>query len=192
LDYFRIFDVPDHMWVSMASMNFDKNAAKWLQVYKAQFGLGTWESFIKAVEEQFGYCDYREALSQLLELKQSGTMEDFVTEFESLQYQVCMHHHGYDEEFFVSQFLKGLKDEIKSAVQIQVPDKMTKAITLAKIQQKIVDRSKSKFQKSGSYVKGGSTSVKHDTRATPALSPLWKERQECDYRKSTWSLFLLW
>ena len=118
LDYFRIFDVPDHMWVAMASMNFDKNAAKWLQVYKARYGLGTWESFISAVETQFRYCDYRDALSQLLELKQTGTVEDFVTEFESLQYQICMHNHGYDEEFFVSQFLKGLKHDISAAVQI--------------------------------------------------------------------------
>ena len=50
LDYFRIFDISEHMCVAMASMNFDKNAAKRLQVYKAQFGLGTWDSFIKAVE----------------------------------------------------------------------------------------------------------------------------------------------
>ena len=140
LDYFRIFNIPEHMWVSMATMNFDKNAAKWLHVYKARFGLGTWDSFIQAVEDQFGFCDYRDALGQLLELKQTGTMEEFVTEFESLQYQVCMHNHGYDEEFFVSQFLKGLKHDISATVQIQVPDKMTKAVMLAKIQQKIVDR----------------------------------------------------
>ena len=145
LDYFRIFDIPEHVWVAMASMNFDKNAAKWLQVYKARYGLGTWESFISAVETQFGYCDYRDALSQLLELKQTGTVEEFITEFESLQYQICMHNHGYDEEFFVSQFLKGLKHDISAAVQIRVPDKMTKAIMLAKIQQKILDRSKTKF-----------------------------------------------
>jgi len=57
-----------------------------------------------------------------------------------------MHNHGYDEEFFVSQFLKGLKHDISSAVQIQVPDKMTKAVMLAKIQQKILDRSKTKSE----------------------------------------------
>lgn len=182
LDYFRIFDVPDHMWVAMASMNFDKNAAKWLQVYKAQFGLGTWDSFSKAVEDQFGYCDYREALTQLLELKQTGTMEEFVTEFESLQYQISMHNHGYDEEFFVSQFLKGLKHDISSAVQIQVPDKMTKAVMLAKIQQKILDRSKTKSQKP--YTKGPSSSYRAETRQATPSSSLWKERQERDFRKA--------
>ena len=172
------------MWVSMASMNFDKNAAKWLQVYKAQFGLGTWDSFIRAVEEQFGYSDYREALSQLLELKQTGTVEDFVTEFESLQYQVCMHNHGYDEEFFVSQFLKGLKNDIRAAVQIQVPDKMTKAVMLAKIQQKILDRSRTKSQKYTPYNRNSSTNTKQDSKAPTVTSNLWKERQERDYRKA--------
>ena len=114
-------------------------------MYKAQFGLGNWDSFIRAVENQFGYSDYRDALTQLSELKQTSTMEEFATEFESLQYQICMHNHGYDEEFFVTQFLKGLKNDIRSAVQIQVPDKMTKAVMLAKIQQKILDRNKTKF-----------------------------------------------
>ena len=95
-----------------------------------------------------------------------------------------MHNHGYDEEFFVSQFLKGLKNDIRAVVQIQVPDKMTKAVMLAKIQQKILDRSRTKSQKYTPYNRNSSTNTKQDSKAPTVTSNLWKERQERDYRKA--------
>ena len=103
-------------------------------MYKLQHGLGSWVEFIQAVEEQFGSVDYRSELDDLLLLKQRGTVEEYAAEFESLQFQICMHNSGYEEVFFVAQFIKGLKPEIQPAVQLQLPNKVTKAILLAKIQ----------------------------------------------------------
>ena len=50
------------MWTIAASMHMDGPAAKWLQVYKLRYGLGSWEDFIAAVEEQFGSYDYHDSL----------------------------------------------------------------------------------------------------------------------------------
>lgn len=36
----------------IAFMHMDGNSARWLQVYKLKYGLGSWEQFIKAVEEK--------------------------------------------------------------------------------------------------------------------------------------------
>lgn len=141
------------MWVTTASLHFDDNAAHWLQMYKLKYGLGSWPEFIHAVEEQFGSDDYRSALDELLVLKQRGTVEEYASAFESLQFQICMHNSGYGELFFVAQFIKGLKEEIQSAVQMQLPDKVTKAVLLAKIQQKILDKGKFKVLRSTSQYK---------------------------------------
>lgn len=54
MDYFTVFNLPAQSWVPTATMHFDDNAAKWLQVYKAQHPVSTWETFIAAVEQQFG------------------------------------------------------------------------------------------------------------------------------------------
>ena len=147
LDYFQVCNVPKHMWVTTASLHLDDNAAKWLQMYKLKHGLGSWVEFIHAVEEQFGSDDYRSALDELLVLKQRGTVEEYATEFESLQFQICMHNSGYGELFFVAQFIKGLRPDIQSAIQMQLPDKVTKAILLAKIQQKMLEKGKYKAQR---------------------------------------------
>lgn len=54
--------------------------------------------------------------------------------FEDLQYQLIMHNSGLDDLFFITQFIKGLKPEMGSVVQSQVPDSLERAMLLAKIQ----------------------------------------------------------
>lgn len=135
-NYFFIFNIHESMWVTAASLHMGGNAARWWYVYKQQNGLGTWTQFKQAVESKFGAYAYREALSDLLELKQTGTVEDYVTTFEALQFQILMHNTGFDELFFTCCFIKGLKWDIKVAVQAQVLDTMARAIMLAKYNNK--------------------------------------------------------
>jgi len=86
LDYFHIFNIPESMWVTSASMNMDDNAAKWLQVYKLKHGLGTWSEFMAAVEDQFGSYAYRDSITDLIALEQDGSLDDYVAAFTNLQY----------------------------------------------------------------------------------------------------------
>ena len=126
LDYFSLYDVPDAMKATFASLHIEDNAAKWLQVYKRQYGLADWQSFIDAVVEKFGASDYRDAMEELLDLTQTSTVEQYATAFENLKYEICMHNEGFGELFFVSQFVKGLKYEIGAVVQSQQAGRTTK------------------------------------------------------------------
>jgi hypothetical protein len=65
------------------------------------------------VEAEFGADDKRRSIKALLALKQSGTVEEYQKEFQSLVYQVSMYNPHYDEQFFISQFVKGLKSELR-------------------------------------------------------------------------------
>jgi len=147
-------------------------------------GVGTWLQFVLAVEEQFGSDDYRAALDELLILKQKGTVEEYASEFASLQFQISMHNSGYGELFFVTQFIKGLRDDIQTAVQLQLPDKVNKAILLAKIQPKMLDRGKYKAQRIATQGKSPFVGGKSDGKQQTHTSTLWRERQERDYRKA--------
>jgi hypothetical protein len=133
-DYFRIFNVPECMWTTTTSLYMEENAAKRLQVYKLKSGLGDWPTFVEAVESKFGAYDYRIAIQDLLGLKQEGIVEDHTKEFEAIQFQVSMFNPGFDDLFFTSQFVTGLKDEIMGAVQAQLPDLVDKASMLARVQ----------------------------------------------------------
>ena len=141
-DYFGLMNIPESMWATAASLHMDDNAEKWLQVYKLKHCLGTWKELMKAVELKFGAYDYQHAIDELLELQQTGTVEEYVSKFEALQYQVAMHDLGMGDTYFVSQFIKGLKPEIRYPVQGQVPGTMEKAVMLAKIQQTIQDKTR--------------------------------------------------
>lgn len=71
----------------IASMHMHGNSARWLQVYKLKHGLGSQDEFINVVEDKFGENEYRTTLRELMELKQTSTMQDYIATFEDLHYQ---------------------------------------------------------------------------------------------------------
>jgi hypothetical protein len=67
-------------------------------------------------------------------LTQDGNLDEYIFTFSGLQYQVQMHNSGLDETNFVTQFIRGLKPDLATGVQSQVPKNMKKAVMLAKVQ----------------------------------------------------------
>jgi len=67
-----------------ATLHFKENAAKWYQAYKQTHTLGTWAQFCEAVEEEFVADDLRAVMNELLELKQTTTVEEYTTKFQAL------------------------------------------------------------------------------------------------------------
>jgi hypothetical protein len=55
-------------------------------------------------------------------------LEDYIKVFEESKYVVSMHNPELGEMFFVLQFLKGLKVELKESVQSQVLDSVGRVI----------------------------------------------------------------
>jgi hypothetical protein len=101
-------------------------------------------------------------------------MEDYTREFEAIQFQVSMFNPGFDDLFFTSQFVSGLKDEIRGAVQAQLPDSMDKASMLTRVQQQVMDRLKFRIHK-GTTPKTGAPSAKGDVVQPSNNTLLWKE-----------------
>lgn len=184
-DYFRIMKIPEYMWVTIAFIHMNGNAAKWARVLRCKGELGNWTQFMNAVEAKFGSYDYKHALESLLELSQEGSMEDYVTEFENLQFQIEMHNTGYDKLFFITQFTRGLKPEIGAAVQSQVPKTMERAVMLAKVQQHLWEKGRLKFSKYPSTQRASSSQTsKYESKQNGPTSTWSKERQKRDFCKA--------
>jgi hypothetical protein len=184
VDYFLLVDLAPQHWVRMAAVHFEGAASQWLQVYRKKVRNPSWVQFVQAVEEKFGKDDYRKALTELLELKQENTVEEYFREFQELQFQVSMHNEGYDDLFFASQFVNGLKEEIRYTVQSQVPETVDRAVLLAKIQQRIVERGKVKNHKQPPLFRAATSYNKPDSKNLTSSNNLWRERQLRDYRKA--------
>lgn len=74
-------DVPPQFWVKTAPLHFDGVASQWLQVYKKKNNMDSWIQFVLAVETKFGQDDYRKVLTDLLELRQETSVNDYFVTF---------------------------------------------------------------------------------------------------------------
>ncbi|WVZ98670.1 hypothetical protein U9M48_044077 [Paspalum notatum var. saurae] len=186
--YSRSHQVPRHTLPKMQFPIFDgshpriwKDKSKWLQAYKQKNKLENWGLFCTAVETKFGADDYRVAITDLLALCQTDSVEAYTTAFEALQFEICMHNSTYDDLFFTSQYIAGLKDDIRGVVEPQVPSTVEQASRIAKIQQRLLDRNRAKFGKS---TKPSHVAGKADIKTTAPSISFWKDRQLREYRRT--------
>jgi hypothetical protein len=61
----------------MAAVHFEVAATQWLQVYKKRVRNPSSVEFVLAVEEKFAKDDYRKAMIELLELRQTQSVEEY-------------------------------------------------------------------------------------------------------------------
>jgi hypothetical protein len=153
LEYFHMYQVPQPLWVSAASIHMEQNAARWWQVQKLRPGMRNWQEFARAVESKFGASAYAKALRKIRSLKQVDTLENYVGEFDQARYMASMLNPLLDEMFFVTQFIYGLKLEIQGVVQMHQPDTVDKAVLLAQMQQEVLDKSRPKGVRQGNVAK---------------------------------------
>lgn len=182
MNYFHIYKMPENMWVEAATMHLQDNASKWWQTYKRDHPAVTWKKFSADLTEAFGPDDHRTALNDLLDLTQTSTVEDYTTQFKSLQYDMSMHSSQYDPLFFATQYVRGLRDDIRAVVEPQVPTTVEKAAVIARIQQKVVDRQKLKYQ--GKNIQPTAIHHKQQFKPAPHYGNLWRDKQLRDYRKA--------
>lgn len=84
--------------------------------------------------------------------------------------------------YFATQYVAGLNDDIKATIEPQVLVTVDGATLIAKIQQKVLDRSKQKFQRNNQATKP----QQQRTEAKPATTygNLWRDRQLRGYKKA--------
>jgi hypothetical protein len=117
----------------VASLDFEGTAARWLQVVRLKQGLGDWRNLFRLVLDKFGAEKYPRAMRKLLNIRQKGGVEEYVKEFEEARYATVVHNPMMDETFYVSQFVKGLKNEIQYPIMSQLPATVHIAQLLAQV-----------------------------------------------------------
>lgn len=113
-NYFDMYNVPVHHWVSTAIMYFEGHAALWLQSYRRLHRRIHWDAFITAVVAEFGCDEFDGQMSKLLQLKQTGTVAEYKLAYESCMYHLLSVDASLSPRWFVSQFVFGLRDDRSS------------------------------------------------------------------------------
>ncbi|KAG8380554.1 hypothetical protein BUALT_Bualt06G0027700 [Buddleja alternifolia] len=89
-----------------------------------------WEVYIRALNDRFGALVYDDPMSELVNLKQVGTVQHYLDKFDEIVN--CM---DSPDHYALSCFLGGLKVEISVNVRMFRPKFLQEAISLAKLQE---------------------------------------------------------
>ena len=121
--YFAVYGVQPDLWVRVATLYFSGTAARWLQVQEEHNTHFTWETLCAALCAKFGREQYQQQLRQFTHLRQNGSVVEYMEQFEELMHHLLAHNPSFDPLFFATQFLDGLKPEIKSGVALHTTRK---------------------------------------------------------------------
>jgi hypothetical protein len=119
-------------------------------------------------------------MRDLLVLKQTGTVQDYRTAFNQLVYKVRLYEGHVSETLLVTRFILGLKDELRIAVEMQIPPTVHTTSQFAMIQEAMLARSKAtvhKFQKPF-LLKPIGGKLDSAPKQQFAAGDVWKARQD--------------
>jgi hypothetical protein len=174
--YFQLYAIPHDFRVTATSLHMVDRASHWFQTYKHSVGIQNWEHFVGAVTQAFEVNTHRVKTIELLNLHQTGSVEDYKLKFDQLVYHILLYDNSLSETMLVSQFLLGLKEDLRQAVEMHLPDTVAQVATLADVQEHLNEKYKHSTMKS--YV------VKSDTKSGGVPPDLWKARQLKEFRRA--------
>lgn len=136
--YFRVSGVSPEVWVGVAALQFIGGALTWLQSTNAHVELMSWSEFAEAVCAKFGREEFQSLIRQFNRVRQIGSVLSYAEKFNELMHQLYVHHSSWNLVFFVTEFLDGLKPEIRSAVLLHSPADMDTVVDLACLQEEVL------------------------------------------------------
>jgi hypothetical protein len=122
-------------------------------------------------------------MMESLNLRQTCPIDDYRKSLEHLVYHIKLYDNTLSNTMLTTQFILGLKDELRSQVEMQQPDSVARAGILASIQEKLLDKTQHRVSKSYSP-KQHHTLVKSDNKTTFTPTDLWKVRQLREHRRA--------
>lgn len=115
------------------------NAAWSLQLQESRNTILTWDQLFSGLCEKFGREQYQAHIRQFHTLRQTGTVHEYMSRFEELMHQILAHNPGFDPVYFTTQFLEGLRHEIRAGVMLHQPKTLDSAFSLASMQEELLD-----------------------------------------------------
>lgn len=136
-DYFSLYGTHRSMWITVATMQFEGAAARWLQSVQRKLPQANWEEFCGWIVTRFGRNQHQALLRQLYHINQTSTVVDYVEKFAELIDQLAAYEPNIDNLHYTTRFLDGLVPHIRALVAIQRPHDLDTAHSLALLQEEV-------------------------------------------------------
>lgn len=113
-------------------------------------------------------------------------MEEYKRAFDMLVYQVRLYDPHVGGMMLVQRFILGLKQELRAAIEVQLPDSVAEAASFAAVQESVLERTKLWTTKSYHKKHPAKTDTveQHTNQPKFEKGELWKAKQLKDYRRA--------
>jgi hypothetical protein len=178
LDYFELYDFEEPRWTMVATMHFIPPATHWLPSVEPKLKSCSWLQFSSILLERFGRDQHEILVRHLLNIKQLGTVSDYIEKFSKLLGQLAAYQGPSNPLHHTMRFIYGLRDDLKFVVLIQRPHDLDTTFVISQLQEELHEASgkKREYMKSDSsysskpYFKSSlpapPSSYKHNKTAT--------------------------
>ena len=133
--FFDLNNVQNTQKVRMATLYLEPNQFVWYQWLCSRKQVITWAIFTEELVAHYEDTKSNTFFSQLISLKQKGSIMEHIEEFQKLNIRVK----DIPKEHIIDVFIRSLKDKIQHDVRLWEPDSLEKAFRLArKMESKIM------------------------------------------------------
>ncbi|XP_020080220.1 uncharacterized protein LOC109703897 [Ananas comosus] len=150
--FFEIDGTAEDAKVKLATIHLEGRALQWHQIFmksRLTRAIPSWEEYISTLSTRFRSDLFDDPMAELKGLRQIGSVLEYQDKFDSLLNRVEL-----SEEYAVSCFISGLKDEIQIPIRMFQPRTLQRALSLAKLQEVAIE-GHSKNHKGGARVTTG-------------------------------------
>lgn len=130
-----MYGVDPALRVRVATMQMVDAAALWLQSVESQLESVSWEQFCIMVRDRFDRDQHELLVRQLLHIRQTSSVSDYISRFTYLTDQLISYNKGVDRVYFITRFIDGLCLDIHVVLLVQLPQSLDTACTLALLQE---------------------------------------------------------
>ncbi|XP_026447045.1 uncharacterized protein LOC113347590 [Papaver somniferum] len=132
--YFAFHNFAESDRVDMAAIHFDSKVDSWFLNYQQGKHKMSWDTFIHDLCVRFEDVAHDNYVGSFNKLSQSTKVEDYYDRFEHFKAFMVANNPTLPESFYTLSFISGLKDEIRTTVQMFKPEDTSHAFYLARMQ----------------------------------------------------------
>jgi hypothetical protein len=129
-----MYQIKPHMWVHVAHMHFEGDAARWWQFVESTLATASWEMFCAKLHSCFDHDQHELLIRQLFHLCQTSLVSDYVSRFTGLM-GLRSYSTSVDLVYYVTRFIDGLRPNIKAIVIVQCSKTLDATCVLALLQE---------------------------------------------------------
>ncbi|KAL4278859.1 hypothetical protein GQ457_03G027370 [Hibiscus cannabinus] len=125
--FFSIFAIPEQNKLEIAAMYLVGRAETWFDGYTMQKTRLTWHEFVADICHRFSDKEQTDIIEEFNKLFQKTSVADYQDKFKELKPFMLQLNANLNEDYFVSSFISGLKEELKHKVKVHEPKSLADA-----------------------------------------------------------------